>query len=242
VGRLYHILCSRTPFLVSKINKCLEAGAQSTSTDADPVTLRFIQRRYTSFSSHPVKKPNVFYGFHFGHVPGVYATWKEAQLQSIEVTSDFRCFKTREQAEASVTLDCARPLLPSLPGCGPVYVSLLGAYSHAVGSSRHCSTGLTMARSRPTQNQSTLSRVELGSRLHCFSGTRTAEERLFATPSNTCATQRSNGFLESLLGAHERAMSDMISPTRVSKLTHQGTPRQTYLLIVNSLCMAQLPA
>ena len=49
--------------------KYLEAVAQS--TDADPVILRILQRKYTPFSPRPVKDPKVFYGVHLGHVPQV---------------------------------------------------------------------------------------------------------------------------------------------------------------------------
>jgi len=50
--------------------KCLKAGAQS--TDADPVTLRYLRWKYTQISPRPVKDPNIFYGVRLGQVAGFY--------------------------------------------------------------------------------------------------------------------------------------------------------------------------
>ena len=74
--------------------KYLEAVAQS--TDADPVTLQYLQRNFTPFSSRSVKDTNkVFYGVRLGQVPEVYTTWNadnqnQERLQALQDPNNCR--------------------------------------------------------------------------------------------------------------------------------------------------------
>ena len=81
--------------------KYIEAVATN-SLEADPITLRALQRKYKPFPSQPIKEPRVFYGVRLGHVPGVYTSWKEAQPHTIGIRSDFKRFKTCQKTEAYV--------------------------------------------------------------------------------------------------------------------------------------------
>jgi len=51
---------------------------------------RIFKRKYTPFLHNPVKNPKGSYGGRLGHVPGVYARWKEAQMQTLGNESNFK--------------------------------------------------------------------------------------------------------------------------------------------------------
>ena len=72
VQRIDHIWKRR------KQAKYLEAVASIPT--ADPVLLRYFQRKFKPFTPRPmIVMPKVFYWVRLGRVPGVYTTWTEAQ-------------------------------------------------------------------------------------------------------------------------------------------------------------------
>ena len=80
--------------------KYLEAAAALPSSD--PGLLRYFQRKFKPYQPRPSVEPKLFYGIRLGHVPGVYTSWKEAQLQTLGVPNDVKRFKTRQKAERFV--------------------------------------------------------------------------------------------------------------------------------------------
>ena len=78
--------------------KFLQAAASLHS--ADPALLRYFQRKFKPYSPpRPSAPPHAFYGVRLGHIPGVYTSWKDVQLQTIRIHSDVKRFKTRKKAE-----------------------------------------------------------------------------------------------------------------------------------------------
>jgi len=53
--------------------------ALSSTQEADPATLRTLQRRCRKRRIISASANTVFYAVHLGHVPGIYTSWREAQ-------------------------------------------------------------------------------------------------------------------------------------------------------------------
>ena len=87
--------------------------ALSTTPEADPGTLRILQRRCHQPRLPSAVSPPVFYAVRLGHVPGIYTSWKEAQPQTVGIHTDFKRFTSRPKAEAymAMTSGPGNPLL-----------------------------------------------------------------------------------------------------------------------------------
>jgi len=53
--------------------------ALSRTTEADPVTLKTLQRRRLKLRTITASAPTVFYAVSLGQVPGIYTSWREAK-------------------------------------------------------------------------------------------------------------------------------------------------------------------
>ena len=89
--------------------KFLEAAASLPS--ADPALLRYFQPKFKPYAPRPVVARHASNGVRLGHIPGVYTSWKDAQLQTIGICNGVKRFKTRKKSDfvaSLVTLDQPR--------------------------------------------------------------------------------------------------------------------------------------
>ena len=73
--------------------------ALSSTPEADPATLRTIQRRCLKRRIITASAPTVFYAVCLGHVPGIYTFWRESKPHTTGILSDVKRYSTRKKAE-----------------------------------------------------------------------------------------------------------------------------------------------
>ena len=69
------------------------------SPEADPLTVRALQRLCFKPRSAAASPPSVSYAVRLGHGPGTSSSWKEAKPHTIGIYSDVKRFSTRKKAE-----------------------------------------------------------------------------------------------------------------------------------------------
>ena len=79
-------LFALSKYLVNRIDaiwfarqKAAYHTALSRTPEADPATLRILQRRCLKRRTNTVSAFTVFYAVRLGHVPGIYTSWREAE-------------------------------------------------------------------------------------------------------------------------------------------------------------------
>jgi len=73
--------------------------ALSSTPEADPLTVRALQRRCFQPRSAVASPPSVFLSVRLEHSRGIYTSWKEAKSYTIVIYSDVKRFSTRKKAE-----------------------------------------------------------------------------------------------------------------------------------------------
>jgi len=106
VTALSESLLALSKHLVNKIDTLWAARQQAachtalaSTPEADPVTLRTLQRRCFKRRIITASAPAVFYAVRLGHISGIYTSWREAKPHSIGILSDVKRFSTRTKAE-----------------------------------------------------------------------------------------------------------------------------------------------
>ena len=106
VQTLSDSLLTLSKHLVNRIDSNWAARQQaayfraiSSTPEADPLTVRALQRRCFKARSAVASTLTVFYAVRLDHVPGKYTSWQEARPHTLGILSDLQRFSSMKNAE-----------------------------------------------------------------------------------------------------------------------------------------------